>query len=130
MSSETPRTDALTARMASELDKPILSADHMAEMCDHARQLERELAQEKKDAKKWRKHQEVMAQGRLPHALYMRFTAVRNGEVWNNEAVLDVQKLGERTHLGIEAVGLAAKHKVTELFAAIDAALQAQRETG
>jgi len=40
----TPRTDALTKRMAGELDRPMLRQDHFIELCDHARQLERDLA--------------------------------------------------------------------------------------
>lgn len=45
--SDTPRTDAITIRMAAELDRPLLQADHMLEMCDHARALERELDAQK-----------------------------------------------------------------------------------
>lgn len=40
----TPRTDALTKRMAGELDRPMLQQNHFIELCDHSRQLERDLA--------------------------------------------------------------------------------------
>lgn len=43
MPTPTPRTDALTARMATELDRPLLVADHTIELCDLARELERAL---------------------------------------------------------------------------------------
>lgn len=45
MTTDTPRTDALTARMAGELDRPLRAADHVFELCNHARALERDLAE-------------------------------------------------------------------------------------
>ena len=43
MNKDTPRTNALTARMAGELGRPMLVANHFIELCDHARTLERDL---------------------------------------------------------------------------------------
>lgn len=40
---DTPLTNALTARMATELDRPMLQQNHFIELCDHARDLERSL---------------------------------------------------------------------------------------
>lgn len=42
--SETPRTDALAERQHGELDRPMLAADHVFQLWDHSRALEREVA--------------------------------------------------------------------------------------
>lgn len=59
MTTPTPRTDALTKRMAGELDRPMLRQDHFIELCDHARQLERDLAAAKSELAELKAHASV-----------------------------------------------------------------------
>lgn len=73
------------------------------------------------DAARWREHVKVMKASTFPGALLMRFLMHEHGKQWGIEYVLDADRFGRDTYLGIEAVGLAAKHKAKELFEAIAA---------
>lgn len=80
-------------------------------------------AELRRDAERYREHCEVMRAATLPRALYIDLRTARDGQMWRKECVLDTSTFGEGTFLGVKAIGLAAEHSATELFAAIDAAL-------
>lgn len=79
-----------------------------------------------KDAERWREHMEVWGAARIPGALYVRMTmqpeASGASQVWHTEYVFDAHALGQRTPLGLKAIGLSVEQKAKELFAAIDEA--------
>ncbi len=76
--------------------------------------------EDSKDAAKWREHVEVLKAAMIPGALYMRLQMYEHGQKWAIEYVLDAERFGRNTVLGVKAVGLAAEQKATELFEAIE----------
>jgi len=74
---------------------------------------------DRKDAERWREHVKIIRAATLDNALLMRLTMNQDGKAWSIEYVLDVAHYG-KSLLGIRAIGLAAEHKATELFEAMD----------
>ena len=127
--SDTPRTvamfrDALQkAEAASKGTAKEVMVALLSTLYEQVKLMEREAEQACKDAKRWRKHEEIVQMSGIRGALRIRLTmtpeASNTNRVWEIEAIFDTRALGQTSVLGTRAIGLSVEQKAKELFAAI-----------